>query len=58
MIGQNGDVAQTFLFDGFVAGTWSARDGRLVIEPFRKLTRPQQDDVAAESARLETLLAE
>jgi hypothetical protein len=56
VIGQNGDVAQTFLVDGFVAGTWSARDGRVVIEPFGRLTRAQLDDVAAESARLEAFL--
>src|SRR5262249_13259357 len=34
VIGQNGDVAQTFLVDGFVAGTWSVEKGRVALEPF------------------------
>jgi winged helix DNA-binding protein len=39
VIGQNGDVAQTFLVDGFVAGTWRAEKGRVIAEPFAKLPR-------------------
>ena len=34
VIRMNGDVAQTFLVDGFVAGTWRAENGRVVLEPF------------------------
>ena len=35
----NGDVAQTFLVDGFVAGTWRAENGRVEVEPFAPLSR-------------------
>src|SRR6266581_8010345 len=34
VIRMNGDVAQTFLVDGFVAGTWHVKNGRVVPEPF------------------------
>jgi hypothetical protein len=56
VIGMNGDVAQTFLVDGFVAGTWSAVDGRVVTEPFAKLPRAVQRELADEAARLEAFL--
>ena len=36
---QNGDVQQTFLVDGFVAGTWAVEDGRVVLDPFEPLPR-------------------
>ena len=39
VIRANGDVAQTFLVDGFVAGRWRAEDGRVVLEPFALLSR-------------------
>jgi hypothetical protein len=57
VIRTNGDVAQTFLVDGFVAGTWRAEDGRLSVEPFGKLPRSAQDEVAEEAGRLEAFLA-
>jgi hypothetical protein len=53
----NGDVAQTFLVDGFVAGTWSIADGRVVIDPFAPLSRAVRREVEDEAARLETFLA-
>ena len=55
IIGKNGDVAQTVLVDGFVAGTWSVEKQRVVVEalPGKKLTR----EVAAEAKRLEEWLA-
>jgi ABC-type uncharacterized transport system ATPase component len=58
VIGQNGDVAQTFLVDGFVAGTWSVDGGRVVIQPFAKLPRAVQRELADEAGRLETFLAD
>jgi len=58
VIGMNGDVAQTFLVDGFVAGTWSVEDGRVVTVPFAKLSRPVQRDVKEEAGRLEAFLAD
>jgi hypothetical protein len=53
----NGDVAQTFLVDGFVAGTWSFEDGRLAVEPFSKLPRSVLRELEEERARLEAFLA-
>src|SRR5262245_35601161 len=53
VIGQNGDVTQTFLVDGFVAGTWRVVDGQIVTEPFaRRLPRTTREEVAEESERL------
>jgi hypothetical protein len=57
VIGANGDVAQTFLVDGFVAGTWRVEDGRVAVEPFRPLSRTAKREVADEAARLEEFLA-
>ena len=42
VIKSNGDVAQTFLVDGFVAGIWRVEEGRVVTEPFAPL--PLQRD--------------
>lgn len=58
VIRMNGDVAQTFLVDGFVAGTWRVEDGRVVTEPFAKLSRPVQRELKDEAARLEAFLAD
>jgi hypothetical protein len=52
----NGDVAQTFLVDGFVAGTWREESGRVVVEPFAPLSRAVRGEVADEAARLEAFL--
>jgi Winged helix DNA-binding domain len=53
----NGDVAQTFLVDGFVGGIWRAENGRVVTEPFARLTRDQKAEVKDEAERLEAFLA-
>ena len=58
VIGMNGDVAQTFLVDGFVAGMWRVDDGRVVIEPLAALSRSAQREVRNEATRLETFLAD
>jgi Winged helix DNA-binding domain len=58
VIGMNGDVAQTFLVDGFVAGTWRAEGGRLVIEPFAELSRSARREVDGEVERLEAFLVD
>ena len=58
VIRSNGDVAQTFLVDGFVAGTWRAVDGRVSVEPFATLSRQARREVADEAARLEAFLAD
>jgi hypothetical protein len=53
----NGDVAQTFLVDGFVAGTWRVDAGRLVAEPFAPLSRAARIEVGEEAGRLEAFIA-
>ncbi len=58
VIRMNGDVAQTFLVDGFVAGRWRVENGRVVIEPFEPLSRSARLEVESEAARLETFLAD
>jgi Winged helix DNA-binding domain len=57
VIRMNGDVAQTFLVDGFVAGTWRVDDGRVVVEPFAKLSRRVQRDLKDEAESLEAFIA-
>lgn len=53
----NGDVAQTFLVDGLVAGLWRAEDGRVALEPFAPLARDVRQEVEDEAERLEAFLA-
>jgi DNA glycosylase AlkZ-like len=53
VIGKNGDVAQTFLVDGFVAGLWRVVKGRVEIEPFGRIPK----EVDAEARRLEAWMA-
>jgi hypothetical protein len=57
VIRMNGDVAQTFLVDGFVAGIWRVEDGRVVLEPFSTLPRSMRRELDDEAARLEAFLA-
>jgi len=57
VIGINGDVAQTFLVDGFVAGIWRVEDGRVVADPFAELSRAVQYELEDEAGRLEAFLA-
>jgi hypothetical protein len=57
VIGMNGDVAQTFLVDGLVAGTWRVDRGRVVLEPFAPLKGAVRREVEDEAARLEAFLA-
>ena len=58
VIRQNGDVAQTFLVDGFVAGMWRVDNGRVVTEPLAALSRSAQREVRDEAARLDAFLAD
>ena len=57
VIRQNGDVAQTFLVDGFVAGMWRVDDGRVVTEPFAAPPRSVRRELEDEAERLEAFLA-
>ena len=58
VIRMNGDVAQTFLVDGFVAGTWRIENGRVVLEPFAALSRSVQRELEDEAGRLEAFVAD
>ncbi len=58
VIGSNGDVAQTFLVDGFVAGRWRVENGRVLIEPFVPLSRSAQRELEEEAGRLEAFFAD
>jgi hypothetical protein len=49
---RNGDILQTFLVDGFAAGTWKAEDGRIAIEPFEPLPRDARRQLEAEARAL------
>jgi hypothetical protein len=57
VIQRNGDVLPTFLVDGFVAGAWRERRGRVELEPFEPLPRAARRDLKAEAKRLEAFLA-
>ncbi|MEP6813368.1 MAG: winged helix DNA-binding domain-containing protein [Actinomycetota bacterium] len=58
VIGKNGDVTQTFLVDGIVAGSWNAdKKGKVTIAPFAPLPRVARRAVEDEAARLEAWLA-
>ncbi len=52
VIAPNGDVAQTILVDGFVAGTWRVEKRRFVLESFAQIPRPVRDELEAEGERL------
>jgi hypothetical protein len=57
VIGKNGDVAQTFLVDGVVAGGWAAdKKGKIVLTPYAPLPRVARREVEEEAARLEAWL--
>jgi hypothetical protein len=58
VISMSGDVAQTFLVDGFVAGMWRAENGRVVLEPFCPLPRSIRRELEDEAGRLEAFLAD
>jgi hypothetical protein len=61
VIAKNGDVAQTFLVDGMVAGTWSAtiapREAAIVVTPFGRLAKADRSALTAEGERLARFLA-
>jgi hypothetical protein len=58
VIRMNGDVAPTFLVDGFVAGIWRAENGRVALEPFAALSRSVRRELEDEAARLEAFVAD
>ena len=56
VIRTNGDVAQTFLVDGLVAGMWSVEQSRVVLEPLAQLSRSVRREVEDEAERLEAFV--
>jgi hypothetical protein len=57
VIAKNGDVTQTFLVDGMVAGSWAAdKQGKVVLTPYAPLPRVARREVDDEAARLEAWL--
>ncbi len=56
MIAKNGDVAQTFLVDGVVAGTWREEKGKVKLAPFAPLPRAARREAEDEASRLAEFL--
>ena len=56
VIAKNGDVAQTFLVDGVVAGTWRQEKGKVTLAPFAPLPRLARREAEEEAARLSEFL--
>ena len=52
VIRRNGDILQTFLVDGFVAGTWRLEGGRVELEPFEPVPRRVRAELEREAAAL------
>ena len=52
----DGDVVDTVLLDGFVAGIWRVEAGRVVVEPFEPLPRVARRELEDEAGRLEAFL--
>jgi hypothetical protein len=61
VIGKNGDVAQTILVDGMVAGTWAAtvkpREATIVVTPFKRLAKADARALIEEGERLARFIA-
>ena len=55
-MGSNGGVGNTIFVDGFMAGLWWSRDGRVQTDVFRRLTRAERSDLDAEVSRVEAFL--
>jgi hypothetical protein len=54
--GVNGGVGNTIFVDGLMAGLWWWREGRMVTELFRDLTRQERVELDEEMAAVEDLL--
>jgi len=61
VIAKNGDIAQTILVDGMVAGTWSVsvrpREAAIVVTPFGRLTKGDRVALIEEGERLARVVA-
>jgi hypothetical protein len=56
-MGANGGVGSTVFVDGFMAGLWWNRDGRVELDLFRDLSRAERADLDDEVGRVEALLS-
>jgi hypothetical protein len=57
-MGRNGGVGNVMLVDGVLDGLWrSGADGRVDVEPFRRLSRAEREELETEVGRVEALLA-
>jgi hypothetical protein len=52
VIRKNGDVQETFLVDGFVAGLWHENGSKIALEPFAPLPREARRELEDEARRL------
>ena len=61
VIAKNGDVAQTILVDGVVAGTWAVvakpREAAIAVSPFGRLTKADRRALVEEGERLARFVA-
>lgn len=57
VIKRNGEVLPTFLVDGFVAGTWGEKEGRVLLEPFEPLPRRLRRELDDEARALQAFLS-
>lgn len=61
VIGKNGDVAQTILVDGMVAGTWAIavkpREATITATPFARLAKADRAGLVEEGERLARFIA-
>lgn len=56
-MGVNGGVGRTIFADGFMAGLWWWRDGRVVTELFRRLSKTERAELDDEVGRVTGLLS-
>jgi hypothetical protein len=57
IVTKNAIVHATILVDGFVAGTWQLENGRVKLEPFKRLSRETRAALTDEVAKLEEFAA-
>jgi hypothetical protein len=56
-MGTNGGIGNTVFVDGFMAGLWWWRDGQVVTDLFRRLTKAERVELADEVDRVTALLS-
>ena len=56
-MGTNGGVGNTIFVDGFMAGLWWVREGRVVTDVFRRLSRGEKSELDAEVAAVRAMLS-